>query len=88
MVAVEVALGTTADSGRPAPVDGAYGAGESDLGRGAGSGGAVGEARDPGIAPYGAVVLAARRRSEGWEENLLAALEMLRPESRQGRGGR
>src|SRR5215813_2186330 len=64
MVALEIALGTTTDSGRPSPVDGAYGTGESDLGRGAGSGGAIGEARDPGIAADGAGVLAARRRSE------------------------
>ena len=37
-----------------------HGAGESDLGRGACSGGAVGEARDTGIAPDSAVLLAAK----------------------------
>src|SRR5262249_51343732 len=35
MVAVEVALGTTADSGGSPPVDGEHGTGESDMGRGA-----------------------------------------------------
>src|ERR1700756_705966 len=60
VVAVEVAVGTTSDSGRSSPADCAHGAGESDLGRGAGSGGAVAEARDPGIAPHGAGVLAAK----------------------------
>ena len=60
MVAVEVALGTTADSEGSSPVDGADGGGESDLGRGARGGGVVGEARDPGIAPDGAGVLAAK----------------------------
>ena len=57
---VQVALGTTSDSGGSSPVDCVHGAGESDLGRGAGSGRAVGEARGPGIAPHGAGVLAAK----------------------------
>ena len=88
MVAGEVALGKASNSGGSSPLDCAHGAGESDLGRGACSGGAVGEAGDPGIGPDGAGVLAARQRSEGRSENLLTALEKLRPESRQGHGGR
>ena len=51
MVAVEVAVGKTSDSSRCSPVDGAHGTGESDLGRGAGSGGAVGEAGDILVSP-------------------------------------
>jgi len=54
---------------------------KSDLGRGAGSGGAVGEAWDPGIAADGAGVLAARCRSDGQKENIFTALEKLRAES-------
>ena len=86
MVAVEVTPGTTADSGGSSPIDGTDGAGESNLGRGAGSGGVVAKARDPGIAPNGASILAAKCRCEGWQENLLAALEKLRAESRPSHG--
>src|SRR5205807_6498084 len=81
VVAVHVAVGTTSDFGRSSPGDCAHGGGESDLGRGADSGGAVGEARHPGIAPDGAGVLAAKCGSQGQEENPLSALETLRAES-------
>ena len=88
MVAVAVAVGKASDSGRSSPVDCAHDTGESDLRRGACSGGTVSEARDSGIAPDGAGVLAARHNSEGQSEKLLTALEKLRQESRQGHRGR
>lgn len=88
MVAVEVAVGKASDSGRSSPVDCAHGTGESGLGGGACGGGALSEARDPGIAPDGAGVLAAKHDSEGRSGKLLTALEKLRPESRQGHRGR
>ena len=59
-LAVEVAVGTTADSGKSSPADCAHGAGEPDLGRGAHRSRTVGEAGDLGFAPNGAGVLAAR----------------------------
>src|SRR5215469_6546182 len=60
VLAVEVAVGTTADSGKSSPADCAHGAGEPDLGRGAHRRRTVREARDLGFATNGAGVLAAR----------------------------
>ena len=74
VLAVEVALGKTADCRKSSPADCAHGAGEPDLGRGAHRSRTVGEARDLGFATNGAGVLAARERSEKRSENILAAL--------------
>jgi hypothetical protein len=63
VLAEEVAVGKTADSGKSSPADGAHGAGEPDLGRGAHRSRTFGEARNPGFAPNGAGVLAAREGS-------------------------
>jgi hypothetical protein len=63
VLAVEVAVGTTADSEKSSPADCAHGAGEPDLGRGARRRRTVGEARDPGFATNGAGVLAGREGS-------------------------
>jgi hypothetical protein len=60
LLAVEVAVGKTADSGSFSPADCAHGAGEPDLGRGAHRSRTVGEVRDLGFATNGAGVLAAR----------------------------
>src|SRR5215472_10430097 len=54
VLAVEVAVGTTADSGRSSPADCAHGAGEPDLGRGAHRRRTVREAPSLGFAPNGA----------------------------------
>jgi hypothetical protein len=56
-LAVEVAVGTTATSGKSSPADCAPGAGEPDLGRGAHRSRTSGEAMDLGFAPNGAGVL-------------------------------
>jgi putative transposase len=60
VLAVEVAVGTTADSGSSSPADGVHGAGEPGLGRGAHRSRTFGEARDLGFAANGAGVLAER----------------------------
>src|SRR5207249_11646997 len=54
VLAVEVAVGKTADSRKSSPADCAHGAGEPDLGRGAHRSRTVGEARDLGFATNGA----------------------------------
>src|SRR5215469_17608410 len=74
VLAAEVAVGTTADSGKSSPVDGAHGAREPDLGRGAHRSRTFGEARNPGFAPNGAGVLAAREGSARRWENSFASL--------------
>jgi len=60
VLAAEVAIGKTADSGSSSPVDGAHGAVEPDLGRGAHRSRTFAKARDLGFAANGAGVLAAR----------------------------
>jgi hypothetical protein len=50
-------------TGKSSPADGAHGAGEPDLGRGAHRSRTFGEARNPDFAPNGADVLAAREGS-------------------------
>jgi hypothetical protein len=59
VLAVEVAVGKAADSGKSSPADGAHGAGEPDLGRGADRCRTVGKARDLGFATNDTGVLAA-----------------------------
>jgi hypothetical protein len=59
VLAVQVAVGKTADSGKSSPGDCAHGAGESDLGRGTHRSRTVGEVRDLGFAANRAGVLAA-----------------------------
>lgn len=60
VLAVEVEVGKTADSGKSSPADCAHSAGEPDLGRGAHRSRTVSEVRDLGFPANGAGVLAAR----------------------------
>ena len=61
ILALEVEDGKAADSRESSPADRRNGAGQSDLGRGAGGSGAVGEAWNLGLPTNGASVLAARK---------------------------
>jgi hypothetical protein len=88
VLAAEVAVGKTADSGKSSPADCAHGAEEPDLGRGAHRSRTFGEARNPGFAPNGAGVLAAREGSARRWENNFAALADVCPQPRQGHRGR
>src|SRR4029450_4644244 len=81
VLAVEILAGwPTTTAGGTAPVDRGHDCGESHVGRGTDCLGTAGEARDSGLATYGAAIHVGRSRTH--ERFTLAGLEFFRAQSR------